>query len=165
MTTQTTEGTQARDAGVQSQFVAFQIDEREFAVDIMAVRELRGWVPPTKIPNVAPSIMGVVNLRGAIVPILDMRICFGQPVTDLSRNNVVIIVVIDTRMTGLLVDAVTEILTVQASQMQALPGMEGLVGNRVVAELIALDQRLVGVISLEKLIDGAQLTAATGAES
>jgi len=87
-----------------SQFITFTLGEEEYGVDIMAVREIKGWTPTTPIPNSPRCIFGVINLRGIIVPIMDLRTRFGMPQIPPTQMHVVIIINIGTRTIGLLVD-------------------------------------------------------------
>jgi purine-binding chemotaxis protein CheW len=142
------------------QYITFKIGDREFGVDIMAVREIRGWSQTTKIPNAPDAILGVVNLRGAIIPILDLRACFGEELTKVEKSHVVIIVMIGARVAGVLVDAVSDILSVRDSDIQPIPEVDRQGRNAMVNEVIVVDKRLVGVISLEELISQSQLAEA-----
>jgi purine-binding chemotaxis protein CheW len=139
------------------QYITFTIGEREFAVDIMAVREIRGWTATTKIPNAPRAILGVINLRGTIIPVLDLRASFGEELTVVTPAHVVIIVVIGARTAGILVDAVSDILTVGQDQLQDIPEVERQGRDAMVREVILVNQRLVGVLSLERLISQSQL--------
>ena len=149
------------DGAPTEQFITFKIGEREFGVDIMAVREIRGWSPATKIPNSPKAVLGVVNLRGAIIPILDLRACFGEDLTRASKAHVVIIVVIGSRVAGILVDAVSDILSVRTTDIQPIPEVDRQERNNMVSEVIVIEKRLVGVLSLERLISQSQLAAAS----
>src|SRR5271157_4702862 len=98
--------------GGVKQFISFKIGSEEYAIDIMAVREIKGWTETTALPNQPDYILGVMNLRGIIVPVYDLRCRFGMGLTEASRSHVVIIVAARDRMAGLLVDAVSDILTI-----------------------------------------------------
>jgi len=150
----------ALDEAPSLQYITFQIGEREFGVDIMAVREIRGWSKATKIPNAPLAILGVVNLRGAIIPILDLRACFGEDLTKVEKSHVVIIVLIGTRVAGILVDAVSDILSVHHNDIQPVPEVDRHGRDAMVSEVIVIDKRLVGVLSLERLMSQSQLAAA-----
>ena len=145
------------------QYIAFEIGDREFGVDIMAVREIRGWSRATKIPNAPREILGVVNLRGAIIPILDLRACFGEELTKVEKSHVVIIVLIGKRVAGILVDAVSDILSVRHADVQPIPEVDRRGRDAMVSEVIVIDKRLVGVLSLERVMSQSQLAAAGAA--
>ena len=139
-------------AALNKQFIAFAVGGREFGVDIMSVREIRGWSGTTPIPNSPPSVLGVVNLRGTIVPVIDLRVCFNIERTEPSRTHVVFIVKIGDRIVGLLVDSVSDILSVRDSDIQPIREVEESSRDSAVSQIIVLEGRLVGVISLEKLM-------------
>jgi purine-binding chemotaxis protein CheW len=135
------------------QFITFTLDDREYGVDIMRVREIKGWSEATSLPQSPPYVRGVINLRGIIVPIFDLRCRFGMGVTAPTRMHVVIIVTTETRTTGLLVDAVSDILTVEPEIIRALPKLEEQpVEESFLEGLVALDQRMVTLVSLDSLI-------------
>ena len=94
------------------QFITFTLGEEDYGVDIMVVREIKGWTETTAIPNAPRFIHGVINLRGIIVPIMDLRARFGMALTVPSRMHVVIIINTGARTIGLLVDAVSDIISV-----------------------------------------------------
>ena len=134
------------------QYIAFSVGNREFGVDIMAVREIRGWSGTTAIPNAPAAVLGVVNLRGTIVPVLDLRSCFGITPIELTRTHVVFIVKVANRTIGLVVDSVSDILMVRNSDIQPIRELDDSNRDSAVSQIIVLDKRLVGVINLEKLI-------------
>jgi purine-binding chemotaxis protein CheW len=136
-----------------SQFVAFTIGEQNYCVDIMSVREIRAWTGATPLPNTADYVRGVINLRGSIVPIVDLRTRFGQGETDPTKSHVVVIVAIEERLNGLLVDSVSDILTVSDENVAAIPETD--VGSRAryLDGLITEEDRMVALIALDKVID------------
>ena len=136
-----------------SQFVAFTIGEQNYCVDIMSVREIRAWTGATPLPNTAEYVRGVINLRGSIVPIVDLRIRFGQGETEPTSSHVVVIVAIEDRLNGLLVDSVSDILSVPADDIAEIPETD--VGSRVryLDGLITEEDRMVAVIALNRVID------------
>jgi purine-binding chemotaxis protein CheW len=94
-----------------SQYVTFTVDRRIYGIEITEVREIKGWSEPTELPNSPYAMRGVQNLRGVIVPIFDLRAQFGLGETDAREEHVVIIVTLGERLIGVLVDAVSDILT------------------------------------------------------
>ena len=134
------------------QFVYFTIGDQHYCVDIMAVREIRAWTGATSLPNSAAYVRGVINLRGAIVPVIDLRIRFGQGVSEPTACNVVIIVAIGDTQNGLLVDGVSDILTVQASDIAPIPEMEGEDRNPFFKGLVLGQEKLMAVIALDQLV-------------
>jgi purine-binding chemotaxis protein CheW len=135
------------------QFITFTLDAQEYGVDIMRVREIKGWTDTTALPQAPSYVRGVINLRGIIVPILDLRARFGMGTTIPTRMHVVIIVITDTRTTGLLVDAVSDIITVEPSTIRPVPRLDDLPAEDSFLDgLVALDDRMVTLVSLDGLI-------------
>ncbi len=133
------------------QFITFTIDSEEYGVDIMAVREIKGWTPSSPIPKAPPHVLGVINLRGIIIPIFDLRARFGMGSTEPTKSHVVIIVIVGARTVGILVDAVSDILSIELSQIRDVPEMERHIDDDFINGLVALDDRMVTLISLQGL--------------
>ena len=150
-------------AGVPRQFISFRIGAEEYAIDIMAVREIKGWINTTTLPNQPKFILGVLNLRGTIVPIFDLRCRFGMGLTDATRSHVVIIVSVGDRIIGLLVDAVSDILTVNSNDIRPVPEMDRTVAAEFLSGIITVNDSMVVMLSLENLFSRAALAAATAA--
>src|SRR5437764_2537704 len=104
-----------------TQFISFAIDDDQYGVDIMAVREIKGWTEITHLPKQPDYVRGVLNLRGVIVPIIDLRCRFGQGLTEATPLHIVIIVQIGAKPIGLLADRVLDIVSLDASQIQPVP--------------------------------------------
>jgi purine-binding chemotaxis protein CheW len=134
------------------QFITFTIGAEEYGVDIMTVKEIRGWVDTTSLPRAPEYVRGVINLRGAIVPIYDLRTRFGLGVTETTRTHVVIIVTVGSRVAGLLVDTVSDILTVTTGDIRPVPDLDGAADNAFLCGLVALDERMVTLIAIDKLL-------------
>jgi purine-binding chemotaxis protein CheW len=134
------------------QFVSFVIGEQHYCVDIMAVREIKAWTGTTALPNSPAHIRGVINLRGAIVPVIDLRKRFGQELTEPTPAHVVVIVAVGDVQNGLLVDGVSDIVTVNKKDIAPIPNMEGEDKNPYFQGLITGQEKLVAVISLDHLI-------------
>jgi len=136
------------------QFITFTLDAEEYGVDIMMVREIKGWTEATALPKSPPHVRGVINLRGVIIPILDLRARFGLGTTKPTPMHVVIIVSTDARTNGLLVDAVSDIVSVDPGSVRPVPDMGILAEENYLDGLVALDQRMVTLVSLERLLGG-----------
>jgi purine-binding chemotaxis protein CheW len=157
----------ARDAFTQEegdmrQFVSFMIGEQAYCIDIMAVREIRVWSGVTGLPNSPAHVRGVINLRGTIVPVIDLRMRFGQGLTETTPGHVVVIVAIGDIQNGLLVDGVSDIITVNARTIAPIPDIEGEERNPYFAGLITGQDKLMAIVSLEQLI-APRSAAATAA--
>src|ERR1035438_6797845 len=116
-----TRGAGAGQGADLTQFVSFAIGDDHYGVDIMAVREIKGWSGITHLPKQPEYVRGVLNLRGVMVPIIDLRCRFGQGKTEATALHVVIVVQVEARLIGLLADRVLDILSFEASQVQAVP--------------------------------------------
>lgn len=141
------------DAG--HQYMVFAIGAQEYAIDVMVVREIRGWIQESKLPNLPPHIRGVINLRGMVIPILDLRSRFGFESGETGSRNVVIIMQVGDRTVGVLVDAITEILTIAADQIKPVPDM-GMSGADAgfLAGVHVIEERLLALLDVELLILG-----------
>ena len=154
-------GTQQAAADNPRQFITFTLDAQEYGVDIMRVREIKGWTDTTALPQAPSYVRGVINLRGIIVPILDLRARFGMGTTQPTRMHVVIIVITDTRTTGLLVDAVSDIITVEPNTIRPVPRMDDLATEDSFLDgLVALEDRMVTLVSLDGLIGQVEPSSA-----
>ena len=138
--------------GPTQQFITFTLGMEEYGVDIMMVREIKGWTEATALPKSPPHVRGVINLRGVIIPILDLRARFGMGTTEPTPTHVVIIVNTGTRTNGLLVDAVSDIVSVEPGSVRSVPEMGILAEENFLDGLVALDQRMVTLVSLDRLL-------------
>jgi len=145
------------------QFISFRVGEEDYAIDIMIVREIKGWTDATVLPNQPEFVLGVLNLRGTIVPVFDLRCRFGLGLTKATKSHVVIIVSVLDRILGLLVDAVSDILTVDRDQIRAVPEMDRSISSEFLSGIIAVNDGMVVLLSLEKLFGRETLTAASAA--
>lgn len=134
------------------QFITFTLDEAEYGVDIMSVREIKGWAATTTIPNAPAHVRGVINLRGVIVPIIDLRARFGMGTTSATATHVVIIVHSEGRTVGLLVDAVSDIITVTPDAIRQVPEMGLPADDHFLDGLVAFDERMVTIVALTQLV-------------
>ncbi len=139
-------------AGGAAQYITCTLDDAEFGIDIMAVREIRGWSEPTSIPHAAAWMRGVTNLRGTIVPIVDLRARFGYGPTEPGPMHVVVIIQNQARTAGLLVDAVSDIVTVETSRIRPVPEIGAAAPERLLAGLVPLERGMVSLVSLDALL-------------
>lgn len=134
------------------ELIAFRVGEQEFCIDIMMVRELRGWTPTTPLPDAPSYVRGVINLRGTVLPVVDMgqRIGLGPCETDV--RNVIIVVCIGGQLVGLLVDSVCDILNVAEAGLQPTPGLACDTLHAFVSALVTVEDRLIGLLALDQLL-------------
>jgi len=133
------------------QLIAFSVGEQTYGVEITTVREIRAWNGATPLPNSRDFVRGVINLRGTIVPIFDLRARFGGGQTDPGKTHVVVVLSVGEKWVGILVDAVSDILTVGASAIHAIPDGQGVEGA-LLKGLITHDGKMVGLIDLHAVI-------------
>ncbi|HEY0185778.1 MAG TPA: chemotaxis protein CheW [Rhodopila sp.] len=143
------------------QFITFTLGSLEYGIDIMVVREIKGWTDTTMIPNAPAHVRGVINLRGIIVPIFDLRARFGMGLTNPTRMHVVIIVAAGSRTIGLLVDTVSDIISVDPASIRAIPDMGLPADDQFLDGLVALEDRMVTLVSLAGLFGHGHLAAVT----
>lgn len=149
------------DAAGFRQFISFKIGDEEYGVDIMAIREIKGWTETTELPDSPPHLRGVINLRGAIIPVFDLRARFSGALTQTTPRHVTIVVTVGRRVLGLLVDAVADIIAVAADSIQPVPEMEK--GNHAhfLTGLVTVEGRMVALLDLDSLLSGDLDTAST----
>ena len=146
-------GARAADGvATQIQFISFAIGDDQYGVDIMAVREIKGWSDITHLPKQPEYVRGVLNLRGAIVPIVDLRCRFGQGLTETTPLHIVIIVQIGGRQVGLIGDRVLDIVSVDASQIQQVPRTAQGATTDFLSGLVTHDNTMIALIDLPNLL-------------
>jgi purine-binding chemotaxis protein CheW len=136
----------------QTQFISFAIGGDQYGVDIMAVREIKGWSDITHLPRQPDYMRGVLNLRGAMVPIIDLRCRFGQGVTEATPLHVVIVVQIGPRMVGLLADRVLDIISFEAAQVQPVPRISAASRAEFLSGLVTVDGAMIALIDISNLL-------------
>lgn len=142
------------------QFLTFTVGDEEYGVDIMTVREVTGWSQTTRLPNTPAYMRGVLNLRGVVIPIFDLRGRFGGNHTEATDKHVVVILAIGNRIAGVLVDAVSDILTVNSNEIKESPNADTHLDDRFVQGLIAVEERMVVLLDMEKLFDASLMEEA-----
>lgn len=142
------------------ELVAFRIGAQEFCVDIMCVREIRGWTPTTVLPHAPGFVCGVINLRGAILPIVNLAARLGFEPTEPSARHVIVVAQIGRQLVGLLVDAVSDILTVDNDAIQPTPDVSSELARLFLRGVLAVDGRMIGVVALDDVLPQKALEAA-----
>lgn len=140
--------------GASLELISFEIGGQEFCIDIRSVREIRGWTPATPMPQTPNYILGVINLRGAVMPVLDLRNRLGLGVTEPSTRHVIVVIQHGVRSAGILVDGVQETFQVDAHLLQPPPPMDCTTNDLFVDAIIPLEGRM-----LSRLVVGALLPA------
>ena len=152
---------EAGQTGVR-QYISFKIGDEEYGVDIMAIREIKGWTDTTELPDSPPHLRGVINLRGAIIPVFDLRARFSGQLTEATPRHVTIVVTVGRRVLGVLVDAVADIITVAAADIQPVPELERGERSRFLSGLVTVEGRMVALLDLESMLQ-SDLEAAVDA--
>lgn len=142
------------------ELISFRVGEQEYCVDIMAVREIRGWSPATTLPQSPGYMRGVINLRGAVLPIMDLACRLGMPVIEPTVRSVFIVVKAGDRMIGLLVDAVSDILSITDDLVQATPDLACDSVRSFIRGIISIEGRMISEISLDRLLPEREAMAA-----
>lgn len=134
------------------QQLTFSLADEEYGVDILTVREIRGWSRVTRIPQAPDYLLGVLNLRGAIVPIMDLRLRFGLQRESYGDETVMIIVALAERLFGIVVDAVSDVVDIDPSAIRPVPDMGAVVDTRYLKGLATHVERMVMLLDVEKLM-------------
>jgi purine-binding chemotaxis protein CheW len=135
-----------------TQFLSFAIGEDQYGVEIMAVREIKGWSQVTHLPKQPEYVRGVVNLRGIMVPIVDLRCRFGGGLTEATPMHVVIIVQIGAQVVGLLADRVSDIVSFEASQIQPVPRVSRDSRCEFLSGLVTVNGAMIALVGLPALL-------------
>lgn len=139
------------------EFLAFRLGSQEYGVDILRVQEIRSYERPTRIANAPEFIKGVVNLRGVIVPIIDLRLKFQLAQASYDAFTVVIVLHIGHRVLGLVVDAVSDVITLQADQLRAAPALNARIRCEHLLAIGSVDDRALLLLDIDKLMSSAEM--------
>lgn len=131
------------------ELLSFRVGEQEYSVDIMSVREIRGWSRATPLPHSAAHVRGVINLRGTVLPIIDLAQRLGLQVEEASERNVIIVVQVRNQTLGLVVDAVSDILSIPMQDLQTPPDLTQDEDNSYVRALTVVEGRLLRILDLD----------------
>ncbi len=146
--------------GMAHQFLTFTVQKEEYGVDIMTVREIKGWTETTRLPNAPEFMRGVMNLRGLIIPIFDLSARFNHGLTEATPKHVVIILAVKDRNIGILVDAVSDILDASSEQIKPAPTADNTTDSAFINGLISVADRMVVLLDVEHLFSTQQLEMA-----
>ena len=139
------------------EFLSFTLGEEEYGIDIQKVQELRGYDAVTRIANVPQFIKGVVNLRGIIVPIIDMRIKFDLGTPSYDQFTVVIVLNIGGRVVGMVVDSVSDVITLSPEQIKPAPEMGSVLDTDYLIGLGTLDERMLILVDIDRLMSSDEM--------
>ena len=143
------------------QFLTFIMADEEYGVDILCVQEIRGWEDATPLPNSPAHIKGVINLRGTIVPIIDLRQCFGMDSIEYTAVTVVIVLKVKMekgdRVMGIVVDAVSDVYTLSNQDMRPAPDLGSSIDTEFIKGLVNVNEKMVILLNINKLLTIDQL--------
>jgi purine-binding chemotaxis protein CheW len=142
------------------EFITFEIGDRRLGIDIMAIREIRAWSPATPIPNAPSHVRGVVNLRGVVLPVLDLSQRLGWGATEPTGRHVIIVVRVGEQLQGIIVDAVSDIVTVGPDQLQPVPDVGQTRAAAFLDGIATIDGRLIMILGLDRITEQAGLAEA-----
>jgi purine-binding chemotaxis protein CheW len=163
--TQRTAVEAADDGAFAQEYLTFTLGPEEYAIDILKVQEIRGYEPPTPIANAAGFLKGVINLRGTIVPIVDLRIKFNVGAAEYTPFTVVIILNVANRVVGIVVDSVSDVTTLRSDQIRPAPEFAATVDTRYIVGLGTLGERMLIVVDIERLMLSSEMALVDEAAS
>ncbi|QDG53581.1 chemotaxis protein CheW [Persicimonas caeni] len=151
----------AAEAAVTEQYLTFVLDGEEYGVDILRVREIKGWQKTTPIPNTPEYLKGVINMRGTIVPIIDLRERFGLEKVEYGPTTVVIVLKVISgerdRTMGIVVDAVSDTYQISADQVQPAPEFGGAISVEFLRGLATVDEQMIILLDIDHLLNSGEL--------
>lgn len=142
---------------VGQEFLVFTLGDEEYGIDILKVQEIRGYDQVTRIANTPEFIKGVTNLRGVIVPIIDLRVKFSQPDVEYNDNTVVIVLNLVQRVVGIVVDGVSDVLSLTQDQIRPAPEFAVTMSTEYLTGLGALGERMLILVDIEKLLSSEEM--------
>ena len=156
MTVVTQQGAQTSTSAAR-EYLTFRLDQEEYGIDILKVQEIRGYEPPTRIAHAPEFIKGVVNLRGTIVPIVDMRLKFNCSKAEYNSFTVVIILNLHRRVVGIVVDSVSDVMELAAEAIRPAPDIESAIDNGCILGLGSVGERMLILLDIEKLMGNVDM--------
>ena len=145
------------------EFLTFSLAEEEYGVDILRVQEIRGWERVTRVPNSPGYMKGVLNIRGAIVPIVDLRQCFEMPVLEYTVTTVVIVLSVQClgqdKVVGIVVDSVSDVVSAKLGELQNAPEFGDQVNTNFISGLASAEDKMIMLLDIEKLLCVAEETS------
>ncbi len=147
------------DGAAPREMVTFLIGAQEFCIDVMVVREIRVWTPATPVAHAPGFVCGVINLRGTVLPIIDFSARLGLQPTEPTTRHAILVVQIRDQIIGLLVEGVSEILTISQDIIQPTPDVASQTAKDFVSGIIATDGRMISLIALDAILPPDQMAA------
>lgn len=139
------------------EYLTFRLDQEEYGIDILKVQEIRGYEPPTRVAEAPNFIKGVVNLRGTIVPIVDMRLKFNCAQAEYNSFTVVIVLNLRSRIVGIVVDSVSDVMELPAENIKPAPDLDSGIDSAAVLGLGSLGDRMLILVDIERLMSASDM--------
>jgi purine-binding chemotaxis protein CheW len=133
------------------EIIAFRLHDQEFCVKTTTIREIRGWAPSTPIPHSPPEVIGVMNLRGSVIPIIDLAYKLGMPSTEANERSAIVVAEVHSMVIGMLVDRVSDILTVNGNEIQPVPEVSASFDRSFSEGIITSENGMICFLNLAKM--------------
>lgn len=144
-------------AGGAREYLTFRLDQEEYGIDILKVQEIRGYEPPTRVANAPDFIKGVINLRGTIVPIVDMRLKFHCAKAEYNTFTVVIVLNLRQRIVGIVVDSVSDVMELPPESLKSAPDIDSVIDSAAVVGLGSVGERMLILLDIERLMSSPDM--------
>lgn len=158
-----TRGGHAHADTATEEFLTFAMGEEEYGVEILKVQEIRGYDTVTRLPDAPDYIKGVINLRGTIVPVVDMRLKFRLARADYNELTVMIVLNVADRVVGMVVDSVSDVVRLNAEQIRVVPELGATIDRQFLTGIGTLDDRMLILLDIERLMTSAEMGLVAGA--
>lgn len=145
------------DISNDKQYLTFNLADETYGIVILKVQEIRGWSEPTQIPNAPNFIRGIMNLRGAIVPILDLRSKFNMDETEFTQHTVIIVVNVHHRTIGMVVDAVSDVVDINDQNIKKSPDFGSSIDASFIHGLVDIDENMVILLNIDEMLEACEL--------
>jgi purine-binding chemotaxis protein CheW len=142
-----------------SQFLTFAVGDEQYGVEILKVQEIRGYSAVTPIPNTPPHIKGVINLRGTVIPVVELRAKFSMVPAEYNKFTVIIVVTVGPKVIGLVVDAVSDVLDIPAAEMRVVPDMGTRADTRFISGMATVGDRMTVLLDIDRLLSEEEVAA------
>ncbi len=144
-------------AGEAGQYLTFLLGQEQYGIEILKVQEIKGYTPPTPVPGAPAHVKGVMNLRGTVVPVVDLRARFGMPEAERNAFTVVIVVTVGKKVFGLVVDAVSDVLNIANHDVEAPPELGADVDVSYLKGMAKTSERLIALLDIDEVLGGATM--------
>jgi purine-binding chemotaxis protein CheW len=145
-----------------NQYLTFTLEQDDYGLEILRVQEIKGHSGITPIPNTPPHVKGVMNLRGTVIPVVDLRIKFGMSCKEYDKFTVIIVVTVRDKIVGLVVDAVSDVLDIPSAQVRPAPELGARADTRFIAGMATIAERLVVLLDIERLLSDEDVPVVSG---